>query len=95
MEQRFIVLNSGVGMDIYKFPANQTARIEAELSFHGSRFEIYSCLEDAKQAIVGLLDLEGASEPRNTGRFSTAGGDMASRLKAELLAKTEGDLESL
>ena len=95
MEQRYIVLNSGVGMDIYKFPASQTARIETELSVHGNRFQIFSCLDEAKQAIIGLMDLNGASEPRSTGRFSSAGTDMASQLKAKLLAKTEGDLQSL
>ncbi|MEM7223745.1 MAG: hypothetical protein AAF495_12240 [Pseudomonadota bacterium] len=95
MEQRFIVLNNGMNLDIFKFPASQTARIETELALQGSAFQIYTRLDDAKAAIIGEMERNGEWEPRSTGSFSTSGKDMASNLKAQLLAKTESDLESL
>ena len=95
MELKFIVLNNGTGLDIYKFPANQMARIETEMAVQGGRFQIYSRLDDAKAAIVEFMDRSGEWDPRTTGRFTSNGRDTASRLRAELLAKTESDLESL
>ena len=95
MEMRFVVLNSGLGLDIYKFPANQTARVEGELSYQGDRFRIFAHLDDAKDAIAGMIDRSRPLPGRATGRFSSAGSDMASLLKAKLLATTEEDLEDL
>ncbi len=69
MEQRFAVFPEGPKPKIYKFPANQTARLINEIP--GRKVEIFETLNEAKEAALAIVERAKADAKPNIGMFST------------------------
>ena len=67
MEQRFAVFAEGTKPKIYRFPANQTARIVNDIP--GRKVEVFETLDSARKAALAIVEHADANAKPNIGLF--------------------------
>ena len=85
MEQRFAVFAEGTKPKIYRFPANQTARLINEIP--GRKVEVFESLNDARERALAIIERAKSSAKPSISLFSTK-----PALEEEELLKTLAEL---
>ena len=88
MEQRFVVLDEGTRLRIYKVPINQTARLTNEIP--GRKVEVFETLNDARETALALVERAEASAKPSIAVFSMPA---TSQLRKALSELTEDRVE--
>jgi hypothetical protein len=92
MNTRFVVVDHGLNTSVYKFPANQTARLKNEFGDEG--LEVFDDFEDAKQAALLIVNRHDEASKQNHRRFSFQADPQIANLKSQLTGLTEDRVET-
>ncbi len=87
MEQRFAVFADGPKPKIYRFPANQTARIVNEIP--GRKVEVFETLDSAREAALAIVERAKSSAKPSIGLFSSKSAPEDEELLKTLTELTE------
>ena len=92
MEQHFAVFADGPKPKIYRFPANQTARIVNEIL--GRKVEVFETLNDARKAALAPVERAKANAKSGIAKFSVRPDPDNEELLQTLSELTEDRVES-
>ena len=91
MEQRFAVFAEGARPKIYRFPANQTARIINDIP--GRKVEVFETLDSARKAALAIVEHAKASAKPSIGLFPSKSAPEDEELLKTLTELTEDRVE--
>ena len=91
MEQRFAVFAERAKPKIYRFPANQTARIVNDIQ--GRKVEVFETLDSARKAALAIVERTKASAKPDIGLFSSKPAPEDEELVKTLTELTEDRVE--
>ena len=92
MNTRFVVVDHGLDTSVYKFHANQTARLKNEFGNEG--LEVFDSFEDAKAAALLIVNRHDEASRQSHKQFSFQSDPQIDKLKLALSGLTEDRVES-
>ena len=92
MDTRFVVVDQGLDSGVYKMPTNQTARLINE--FGNENMEIFDTLEDAKHAVLQIVNRCEEASKRSHRDFSFRANPAVESRKAQISDLTEDQVET-
>ena len=91
MNQRYAVFAEGPKPEIYKLPANQTARLINEIP--GRKVKLFDTLNDAREAVLALVERAKENAKPSISMYSTQPNPEDEELLKTLSELTEDRVE--